>query len=105
MRRLASSVLIFEALVVVFAIPVALRVEDADPAVTGIGAGVLIVAAVLITGLLRYRWAFVAGSLLQVLVIASGVVVPMMYFLGVIFAGLWVAAIWLGSRAYEPDSR
>ena len=42
-----------------------------------------------------------AGSALQVLVIAAGVIVPVMYALGAIFAGLWVLAIWMGRR-YEP---
>lgn len=105
MRRLASSVLYFEVLVVVFAIPVALRVNNADPAVAGIGAGVLIVGTILIASMLRHRWAYVAGSLLQVAMIASGVVVPPMYFLGALFAALWIAALWLGSRVYEPRPR
>jgi hypothetical protein len=38
------------------------------------------------------------GSLLQALVIASGVVLPVMYILGGIFAMLWVTGIWLGHR-------
>ena len=40
----------------------------------------------------------VGGSLLQALVIASGVIVPVMYVLGGIFALLWVTGIWLGHR-------
>lgn len=102
MRRLASTVLIFEALVVVFAVPVAIRLEGADPVVVGPGAGVLVAGAVVITGLLRYRWAYIAGSVWQVPMIASGVVVSAMYFLGALFAALWLAAVWLGSRTYEP---
>lgn len=105
MRRLASSVLVFEALVVVFAFLVALAVNDADPMVAGIGAAVLIAGAVAITALLRYRWAYVAGSVLQVLMIASGIAVSAMYFLGAVFAALWIAAIWLGSRSYEAEPR
>ena len=46
-------------------------------------------------------WALVAGSLLQVAVIAAGVVVPAMFVLGAIFAGLWAVAIWLGRRYPE----
>jgi hypothetical protein len=38
------------------------------------------------------------GTVLQALVIATGVIVPVMYFLGAIFAGLWVIGIWLGHR-------
>ena len=39
-----------------------------------------------------------AGSVLQVLVIAAGVVVPVMYALGAIFGGFWVLAIVMGRR-------
>jgi Protein of unknown function (DUF4233) len=35
---------------------------------------------------------------LQALVIAAGVMVPVMYVLGVIFAGFWILAIWMGRR-------
>ena len=43
-------------------------------------------------------WALWAGTGLQLLVIAAGVVVPAMYVLGVIFAALWVTGIWLARR-------
>jgi hypothetical protein len=47
-------------------------------------------------------WALIAGSVLQVLVIAAGVLVPVMYALGVIFAGFWILAIWMGRRYQTP---
>ncbi len=40
--------------------------------------------------------------MLQVAVIATGVVVPAMYGLGVIFGALWLTAIWLGRRYQVP---
>ena len=40
--------------------------------------------------------------MLQVAVIATGVVVPVMYGLGVIFGALWLTAIWLGRRYQVP---
>jgi len=40
--------------------------------------------------------------MLQVAVIAAGVVVPVMYVLGVIFAALWVTGIWLARRHEVP---
>ena len=40
------------------------------------------------------------SSVLQLLVIAAGVMVPVMYALGAIFAGFWALAIWMGRR-YE----
>lgn len=100
MRRLASSVLIFEAILAMLALPVAVQISNVAAHTAVIGAGVFFVSAIVITALLRHRAAYVAGSVLQALVIASGAVVPGMYFLGVIFAALWIAALWLGSRTY-----
>jgi hypothetical protein len=44
----------------------------------------------------RLRWAIVGGSVLQALVIAAGVIVPVMYFLGAIFAAFWIIGLRLG---------
>ena len=63
--------------------------------VGGVGAGR---CASLLAGLLRRRWACAAGSVLQVLIVGTGVVVPTMFFLGALFAGLWFLAIFLGRR-------
>jgi hypothetical protein len=46
-------------------------------------------------------WALKAGTVLQAMVIAAGIVVPAMYVLGVIFAALWGTGIWL-ARRHEP---
>jgi hypothetical protein len=71
--------------------------EVDDSTVWTIG-GVGALACVLVAGLLRFRWAYVAGSALQVLLIGVGVVVPVMFFLGAVFAGLWFLALYLGRR-------
>jgi Protein of unknown function (DUF4233) len=65
---------------------------------------VLAGAAVLLAGVVgrpRHGWALAVGSLLQVAVIATGVLVPAMYGLGAVFAALWATAIWLGYRFRE----
>jgi hypothetical protein len=49
-------------------------------------------------------WALYAGSVLQLLVIASGVMIPAMYVLGVIFTALWFTGIWL-ARKVESAQR
>jgi hypothetical protein len=63
------------------------------------------VCALVLSGLVGrpgMRWALWAGTALQALVIAAGVVVPAMYVLGVIFAALWVTGIWLARRLQTP---
>ena len=105
MRRLCATVLIMEAVVIGLAIPVAITIAHARPAMAGIIGGVLAGAAILLAAVVGrpgQRWALAAGSVLQAAVIATGVVVPVMYALGVIFAGLWVTAIWLARRYQVP---
>ncbi|HEX9537264.1 MAG TPA: DUF4233 domain-containing protein [Streptosporangiaceae bacterium] len=102
MRRLCGTVLIMEAIVIGLAIPVAITIGHSSPRAAGIAGGVLAVAAVLlaaVAGRPGLRWALVAGSVLQVCVIAAGALVPVMYALGAIFAGFWILAIWMGRRA------
>jgi hypothetical protein len=105
MRRLCATVLIFEAVVIGLAIPVAITIGHARPAQAGVVGGVLAVAALVIAGLVGrpgQAWTLVGGTVLQVAVIATGIVVPAMYGLGVIFGALWLTAIWLGRRYQVP---
>ena len=106
LRQLCGTVLIFEAIVIGLAIPVAIVLEHANHGLAGGIGGALAVCAVLIGGVVGrpgMGWAVLAGTVLQVLVIASGVVVPAMYALGVIFAALWVTGIWL-ARRHQPTA-
>lgn len=105
MRRMCAVVLTLEAIVTALAIPVAIAVAHTDPVAAGVGGGVLAAAGVVIAGLLRYRWAYVAGSILQILVIATGFVVTVMFFLGVIFGALWCMAIYVGRRTEGAQAR
>ena len=101
LRQLCGTVLAMEAIVIGLAIPVAIVLEHLRRGVAGGVGGGLAVCALLLSGLVgrpRMAWALVAGSVLQVLVIAAGIVVPAMYILGVIFAALWVTGIWLARR-------
>ncbi len=81
-------------------IPVAVQIDHLAPHTAGLTGGIAAVAAVVFAALARrlLRVTLVGGSLLQVFVIASGAVVPAMYFLGGIFAALWTIGIWLGYR-------
>ncbi len=49
-------------------------------------------------GLLRHAWAYALGTLLQVAVLATGLVIPVMWVLGGIFALLWLLALHLGAK-------
>lgn len=104
-RRLGGAVLGLEAIVFALAVPVAITVVGLPAQLAGAVGGGLAVGALVLAGLLRYRWAIVAGSLFQLLAIVSGVVVPTMFILGAIFAALWFTAIWLGTRVEGAEKR
>ena len=108
LRQLCGTVLAMEAVVIGLAIPVAIVLEHANrPLAGGIG-GALALCALLLSGMVgrpRMGWALKAGTVLQVLVIAAGIVVPAMYVLGVIFTALWVTGIWLARRHETPKAQ
>jgi hypothetical protein len=97
-RPIAASILVFEAIIVVMAIPVAISLGDVDPIVAGIGGGALALACVMTAGLLRRPWGYSLGWVLQVLLIASGFVVTAMFILGGLFAVLWFVGLRVGRR-------
>jgi hypothetical protein len=99
-KRLCATVLIMEAIVVGLSIPVAVQIDHLAPHTAGLIGGIAAAAAVVFASVARRTLGvtLVGGSLLQLYVIASGAVVPAMYFLGGIFAALWTIGIWLGYR-------
>jgi hypothetical protein len=100
-RQFCGMVLVMEAIVIALAIVPAKALEHVNGAVAGGVGGGLVVLAILLSAVVgrpRMGWALVAGTILQILVIASGVWVHAMYVLGVIFCGLWLTGIWLARR-------
>ena len=100
MKRLCATVLAMEVIVIVLAIPVATRIDHLSPKTAGLTGGIAALVALVLALIARHQLAvtLVAGSLLQLFVIVSGKIVPVMYFLGGIFAALWAIGIWLGWR-------
>ena len=89
-RSVAAAVLGLEGLTVLLAIaPIAKLGGD-----LGIGRlAALVMLSVLLfgaAGLLRRRWAYVLGTLLQAAVIAAGVLTPAMFVLGAAFGLVWL---------------
>lgn len=108
MRRLCATVLVMEAIVIGLAIPVAIVVGHVERGLAGGAGGAVAAAAIVLAGLLGRRgarWPYAAASVLQAVVIAGGLFVPAMFFLGVIFAGLWATAVWLGYRVEHSVTR
>ncbi|GAA3702221.1 DUF4233 domain-containing protein [Nonomuraea antimicrobica] len=105
MRRLGATVLGMEAIVAGLVTPVAISVGGVAPwLAVAVGVG-LAVLCVVVAGLLKRPFGYIAGSVVQVLAICTGFVVPTMFFLGAIFAALWITAIIVARRVEGATTR
>jgi hypothetical protein len=96
MRVLGSAVLVFEAMIMGFALLLAM--DHHGTLALSLG-GALALAILLTPGLLKSNTGRYLGTLWQILMIAYGVVVPAMYFVGALFALLWGCALHFGRKA------
>jgi hypothetical protein len=98
--------LILEGITVLF-VPMAIARIGRDGISTTQLTLLLLLAVALFTtaGLQRRRLGLVAASVLQFAVIATGVLVPAMYFLGLLFAGVWVYLLWVRQEITRAGAR
>jgi hypothetical protein len=95
---MCAAILCLEAIVLGLTTPVMVTLADVstrNALVIGLGLAVL---CLLLAGMLRGEWAYALGWVLQVAAIGLGFVVPMMFFLGGLFALLWGIAYFLGRK-------
>lgn len=95
MRILGSAVLAMESLLMGFAILLAMDQHGALALSIG---GLIALLVLLNAGLMKNIRGWYIGSALQIAMIAYGVVVPLMYFMGVLFAFLWGCAFYFGRK-------
>lgn len=98
MRRMAASVLVFEAFIAWF---FGLVVAKLHPSGDWIVAVVLGVVSILLSGMMRHRWAYAAGWILQAGFIAAGFLVADMFVLGAVFTAIWWAGLHYGAKAEQ----
>ncbi len=97
-RGMCAAVLSLEAITLGLTTPVMITISDvAAGTAVPVGLG-LAVACLLLAGMLRAEWAYLAGYAVQVAAIGLGFVVPVMFVLGVVFAALWAGADLLGRK-------
>ena len=76
------------------------------PAPLALGGGGLVVLALMVTiPLLRFRWGYVVGWALHVIIVASGFLVGMMFVAGALFTALWCYCMITGARLDRVRSR
>ena len=97
-RGMCAAVLGLEAIVLGLTTPVMISIADVATATAlWVGLG-LCVVCFLLSGMLRRPWAYYAGWAVQVAAILLGIVIPLMFVLGGIFALLWGMADGLGRK-------
>jgi hypothetical protein len=95
MRVLGTSVLAMESLVMGFALLLAM---DSHGSVIIFCGGLIAILLILNAGIMKRRFGWISGSVLQVAVVSYGFIVTSMFFLGVLFSGLWIAAYVVGRK-------
>ena len=89
-EMLLSIVLALEAFLVFFVTLSVYGLDILEPAVA-FGGGAALVVLLLICGrLVRYPAGWVFGSLLQLVILATGLLIPLMWAVGALFAGIWI---------------
>ncbi len=97
-RSMCAAMLILQAVVLGLTTPVMISVSNVDVSTAlWVGLG-LTVACIVTSGLLSRQWAYLLGWAIQVASVGLGFVIPMMFFLGVLFTALWAAAYFLGRK-------
>ena len=92
MRVVLMTVLIFEMIVFGLAIPVMIFISGVSATAAGVVGGAAAVLPLVAAALLRSRVGYVLGWITQVAGLALGLLTPMMFIVGTLFAAVWVLA-------------
>lgn len=95
MKMLARSVLIMEAFVMGFALLIARENSGNSQILFGT---MIAITAILTSGLLKRKFGWILGWVVQFAMIGYGFIVFTMFFMGALFLVLWVAAIVVGKK-------
>ena len=97
-RGMCAAVLSLEAITIGLSTPVMIVVSGVSTTTAlGVGLGLAVVCLV-VAGALRSEVGYAAGWAVQVGAVALGFLVPLMFFLGALFAFLWGTAYFLGRK-------
>ncbi|WP_425833786.1 DUF4233 domain-containing protein [Streptomyces fractus] len=105
MRILCSSTLLAEFFVIGFAGLVAMKDPDLSAGLVWTVSGIAMVLSVLLCGMVTRPGGVQLGWALQIALVISGFFVPVMFFLGACFAGLWWASVHFGRKVDEAKAR
>ena len=114
-QSLGAIVLGFESIVMFFAALVIFGLKALPAPVALIGGAALCLLLIATAALLRFRWGYALGWVLQAVIVAACFLVPLLSIVAAIFIGLWVycmvkgasidrqnAAAAASAQAHEP---
>jgi hypothetical protein len=97
-ESLLSIVLLLEAILVFF-ISITVFGLRVVPAAVAFGGGAALLVALLVIGrLVRYSWGVWLGWVAQAVLLATGFLLPLMWFIGTVFLALWIYCFITGRR-------
>jgi hypothetical protein len=97
-RSMAAAILVLQGIVLGLTTPVMISLNHVSwQAAVSVGVGLCVVCIVL-SGMLRRRWAYLVGWAVQIVSLALGAVVHMMFVLGIVFLVLWWGAMALSAK-------
>jgi hypothetical protein len=105
MRMLCASTLISEFFVIGFAGLVAMKDDGLSMSTVWTVCGIAMFLSLVLCGTVTRPGGIALGWALQIALIASGFVIPTMFFLGAVFAALWWASVHYGRKIDEAKAR
>ena len=105
MRILGATVLVMEGLTLSFGLLLAMSSVSSADAIWLWAGGALALLLILTAGLLKRKSGWIIGSILQLGVVAYGFVVTAMFAMGMLYTGLWIAAIVVGRKGEAARAR
>ena len=89
-ESLLSIVLVLEAILVFFVTLTVYGLKALEPVPAFVGGAVLIVALVLTSRVVRFRWGVWLGWVMQGVLLATGILLPVMFFVAAGFIAIWI---------------
>lgn len=105
MRTLCASTLIGEFFVIGFAGLVAMKSDDLSMTTVWTVCGIAMLLSLLLCGMITRPGGVQLGWVFQIALIAGGFVVPVMFFLGVLFGVLWGTSVHFGRKIDAAKAR
>ena len=89
-ESLLSIALVLEAVLIFFVTLTAFGLKALPPVTAFAGGAAFFLALSVASALLRFEWGVWVGWVLQVALLATGFILPIMFFVGAIFVALWI---------------